>query len=78
MKLTIEVPNIELFAKAFNNAVATCGNIYWSVCAGCEVPSNFEALKTIPEEELMARIKCLKGVYKQIEEIEKTHKGEQL
>ena len=70
MKITIEVSDIELFAKAFNNAVATCGNIYRSINMGCQVPSDFEGLGTLSEEELVARFKCLKDVYKQIEEIE--------
>ena len=71
MKITIEVPNIKLFAKAFNNAVAACGETYWSICMGCNVPSRFEPLKTVPEEELVARFKCLRDVYEQVEAIEK-------
>ena len=70
MKITIEVQNIKLFAKAFDNAVAACGETYWSVCMGCNVSSDFEGLGTLSEEELVARFKCLKDVYKQIEEIE--------
>ena len=71
MKITIEVPNIKLFAKAFNNAIAACGETYWSVCMGCEVPSKFEPLRNLPDEELVARFKCLHDVYEQVEEIER-------
>ena len=74
MKITIEVPDIELFAKAFNNAVAACGKIYWSICMECTVPSDFEALRTLPEKELVARHRCLRDVYEQIEQIEKDNK----
>ena len=71
MNITIEVPDVELFAKAFNNAVAACGKIYWSVYMGCQVPSDFEALEALTEEELLARHKCLRDVYEQIEHMEK-------
>ena len=71
MKITIEVPDIELFAKAFNNAVVACGDIYWSIDIGCTVPLKFEGLAALPTEELKARHKCLYDVYKQIEQIEK-------
>ena len=71
MKITIDVPNVKLFATAFNNAVAACGETYWSVCMGCEVSSRFESLRKLPDEELVARFKCLRDVYEQVEAIEK-------
>lgn len=73
MKITIDVPDIKLFAKAFNNALVACGDIYWSIDIGCEFPLKFEGLATLPTEELKARQKCLCDVYRQIEEIEKEY-----
>ena len=71
MKVIIEVPDIELFAKALNNAIVACGDIYYSIELGCEVPSKYERLDVLPREELKARYKCLLDVYSQIEQIEK-------
>ena len=71
MKITIEVNDIELFAKGFNNAIATFGDVVYAIDIGCEVPSRFKVLETIPHENLLARYNCLVDVYEQIEQIEK-------
>lgn len=71
MKITIEVDDVELFAKGLNNAIATYGDILYAVSIGCKVPSRFEVLETIPFENLSARYNCLVDVYEQVEQIEK-------
>lgn len=71
MKITIEVNDVELFAKGFNNAIATYGDVVYAIDIGCEVPSRFKVLETIPYENLLARYNCLVDAYKQIEQIEK-------
>ena len=74
MKVSIEVDNIELFATALNNAIASYGDIIYAIFLGCEIPSKFEKLKTIPFEELKSRQECLLDVYSQVEKIEKEYK----
>ena len=64
MKIVIEVDNIELFAKGLNNAIATYGNIIRSIDLCCDVPHQFDVLKTMPFDELRARYTCLVDVYK--------------
>lgn len=70
MKITIEVEDITLFAKALNNAIIAYGDITWGIFLGCEVPDKFAPLKGLPEGELKARVNCLKDVYRQVEELE--------
>lgn len=72
MKVEIKVEDISLFAKALNNACISYNDIIWSIYMGCEVPSKFDLLEKLPEEELKARIDCIKNVYRQVEEIEKS------
>ena len=55
MKIEIEVKDISLFAKALNNACISYGDVIWGIYIGCEVPSKFDPLKKLPEEELKAR-----------------------
>lgn len=71
MKITIEVNDIELFAKGLNNAIAAYGDIVYALGVDCEVPKRFEVLKTIPFEDLSARYNCLVDVYEQVRQIEK-------
>lgn len=71
MKITIEVNDIELFAKGLNNAIATYGDVVYAIDICCEVPKRFEALKTIPFKDLSARYNCLVDVYEQVRQIEK-------
>lgn len=70
MKIEIDVSDIQLFAKALNNAIASYGDIAFGIMFGCEIPSKLESLRQIPFRELENRIHCLKEVYKQIEELE--------
>lgn len=70
MKITIEVNDLELFAKGFNNAIAAYGDIVWSIKIGCGIPSRFEVLKEIPVEDLIDRHNCLVDVYEQVVQIE--------
>lgn len=71
MKITIEIGDVELFAKSLNNAIAAYGNIISAIDLGCEVPLMFDRLKTIPFENLRERYDCLIDVYKQVEQMEK-------
>lgn len=75
-KITIEVEDITLFAKALNNAIIAYGDITWGIFLGCEVPDKFAPLKKLPYEELETRMKCLKDVYRQLEDIERQSREE--
>ena len=70
MKIEIEIENIELFAKALNNACLAYHYIVSSIELGCEIPSKFVPLLDLSEEELHKRRSCLRDVYVQIEKIE--------
>lgn len=72
MKITIEVNDLELFAKGFNNAIAAYGDIVWGIKIGCNVPSRFEVLREVPIDDLIDRHNCLVDVYKQVEQIEQS------
>ena len=72
MKIEIEVEDISLFAKALNNACISYGDIIYGIYIGCEVPSKFDPLKKLSQEELKARMDCLKDVYRQVDGIEKS------
>ena len=71
MKIEIDVKDITLFACALNNAIAAYGDIIYGIYMCCDIPTRFEKLKDIPYDDLQERFKCLKDVYKQVEEIEK-------
>ena len=71
MKIEIDVEDISLFAKALNNAIISYGDVVWGIHLGCEVPSKLNPLKKVPDEELMARVEYLKGVYNQVEKLER-------
>ena len=70
MKITIEVNDLELFAKGFNNAIAAYGDIVWNIKIGCDVPSRFEVLKEVPIDDLIDRHNCLVDAYEQVVKIE--------
>lgn len=63
MKIEIEVENIELFAKSLNNAYLAYHYIVSSIELGCEIPSKFNQLYRLSEEELHKRRNCLRDVY---------------
>ena len=74
MIVEIEVDDIELFAKALNNATIA----YWDICSsiflGCKPQvgsKKFLPLIDLPDGELEQRFAVLKDVYEQIEEKEK-------
>lgn len=69
-QIVLEVDDISLFARAFNNAIASYGYIVSGIYFGCEIPSKFLPLKELQQEELNMRVKCLKDVYSKIEQIE--------
>ena len=71
MNIEINVPNIELFAKALNNAIITYGDLLSSIQYELEVHNKYQHLANLPYEELLARFNVLKDVYFQVEEIER-------
>lgn len=77
MKIEIEVPDIKTVADAINNAAIAYGDIVYAIMLGCQVPNRLEPLKKLSEEELNKRCDCLRQIYKQLEEIEKSIKEEQ-
>ena len=72
MKIEIEVDDITLFAGALNNAVASYGNILSAIYCYCDIPAKMEKLKEMPFDELQKRFDCIKNVYDQVLEIEKS------
>ena len=75
MKIEIEVDDIEVFAKALNNAFLAYGDIVSSInCLGLE--PQLSTIKYLPlmelsAEELDRRYNTLKDVYLQVEAKEK-------
>ena len=70
----IKTNDIELLAKAVNNAFICYQDIITSLSLGCSPGLRREVrekLETIPEEELRKRLDILYDVYQQIEEIER-------
>ena len=70
MKIEIEVEDISLFAKAFNNACVSHTENTRALMLGCDVPKDIEPLRVLPDEELLERLRCLYNVNRQIEKIE--------
>lgn len=73
MKIEIQVSDITLFAKAFNNALVSYGDILSSLRFGLEVPSKYDGLASLSQKELDDRFNELKQVYFQVENIEKEY-----
>lgn len=74
MKIEIEVSDIELFSKAFNNAVVALGDITSAIIFGLDPQissTKFKVLESLPQSDLEARMDLLKNVYYQILEIER-------
>ncbi len=71
MKIEIEVEDVTQFAKSLNNASAAYAEIVSGIYLGCAIPKKFEKLRSLPEEELLGRLECLKDVYRQVEQQEK-------
>ena len=77
MKIELEVDDITLFAGALNNAVASYGDILFGIFFFFQIPDKLEKMKEIPFEVLQKRFDCIKDVYEQVLEIEKSFgKGE--
>ena len=70
MKIEVEVDDITLFAKALNNATISYDIVVSSILFGCDIPSKLEPLRNLSDDELAKRVRCLKDVYKQVEELE--------
>ena len=69
MKIQIDIEDIELFEKAFNNAIAAYGDIYRSISFGIGPQINFNKfskLEYLPEGELRKQVDILIDVYEQI------------
>ena len=74
MKIEIEVTDIELFAKALNNAFLAYWDIVTAIGLGCEPQIRtvkFMPLGALPNGELKNRFEELERVYLQIEDIER-------
>ena len=74
MKIEIEVSDIELFAKALNNAFLA----YWDITSAIDLgldpqirTTKFLPLGELPDGELKNRFEELERVYLQVEEIER-------
>ena len=74
MKIEIEVTDIELFAKALNNAFLAYWDIITAIDLGCDPQvkaTKFLPLGELPDGELKNRLEELEKVYLQVEEIER-------
>ena len=74
MKIEIEVTDIELFAKALNNAFLACWDIITAIDLGCDPQvkaTKFLPLGELPDGELKNRLEELEKVYFQVEDIER-------
>ena len=74
MKIEIEVTDIELFAKALNNAFLAYWDIVSAIDLGCEPQiktTKFLPLGALPNGELKNRFEELERVYLQVEDIER-------
>ena len=74
MKIEIEVTDIELFAKALNNAFLAYWDIVSAIDLGCEPQirtAKFMPLGALPNGELKNRFEELERVYLQVEDIER-------
>lgn len=67
MKKIITIEIDENTFKALNNAVIHYGDLIFACFLRCEVPTKFEKLKTLSDEELFARRDALMDMYQQIE-----------
>lgn len=74
MKIEIEVSDIELFAKALNNAFIAYWDIVHALNLGCDPQvraTRFLPLGELPDGELKNRLEELEKVYLQVEDIER-------
>ena len=78
MTINIEVSDIELFAKALNNAIVSYGDILSSAKFELDLPLKYEHLFQLSDKELEDRFAILKDVYFQVERIERLYKEAKL
>ena len=74
MKIEIEVTDIELFAKALNNAFLAYWDIVTAINLGCEPQiraARFLPLGELPDGELKNRLMELENVYDQVLNLER-------
>ena len=74
MKIEIEISDLELFIKAFNNSLVVFADIVSAMGLGCEPALRqrvVSQLELIPDEERERRFQELWNVYVQLENIER-------
>ena len=74
MTINIEVSDIELFAKALNNAFLAYWDIVRAIDFGCEPQvraTRFLPLGELPDGELKNRLMELENVYDQVLDLER-------
>ena len=64
-KITITISDETL--KGLNNAIATYGDLCYSILLGASIPSRFEKLGELSDEELKARLEAVKALYTELE-----------
>ena len=62
----VQIQMSDELIKEIGNAIAAYGLILSAAWTGTEVPSQFEAFKHLPEEDLHRRMKLLKDFYEEI------------
>ncbi len=53
--------------KGLNNAIALYGDLCFAISLGTSVPSKFEKLQALSDEELRARFEAVKTLYTEME-----------
>lgn len=71
MKITIDVPDISLAAKALNNAAVAFGEACWTHWCECHLPERLGAMRNLSQEEVRERFYIVKSICEQVEAIEK-------
>lgn len=69
MKITIEIPDVALAAKALNNATASFGETCWAAMFNMNLPKKLEPLASLDAEELKRRYMIVKDIAEQIEAV---------
>lgn len=64
-KITITINDETL--KGLNNAIALYGDLCFAISLGTSVPSKFEKLQELSDEELKARFDAVKTLYTELE-----------
>lgn len=76
MEIKIKVGDITTFAKALQNAGVAYQTIVNSIMLGCDVPNQFEPLKSLSDDELANRLDALRDVYMQVQKFERSNKND--